>query len=143
MARISRLANPEFARAVAEAYAAGASRQEMADEFGAHVDTITDWTRDPRVQGHAAKFAQERANRITRRLDSEIERRIENVDDEDKFPMELLLKVRKELLDRALKIELGGGANQPETINEIVGNLEEDPELARQLQEWASGKRTD
>jgi hypothetical protein len=139
--RISRLANPGFAKAVGEAYADGTSRAEMAEAFGAHVDTITDWCRDPRVQAHAARFAQERVNAITKITDREILNRLKDADDEDKMPTELLLKIRKEFLDRMLKIDLGAGADQPETINEVIGNLEDNPELARQLQEWASGSK--
>lgn len=141
MARISRLANPDFAKAVGEAYADGCSRQEMAEMFGAHADTMTDWVRDPRVQAHAARFAQERVNQITRITDRELLSRLKDADDETKMPTELLLKVRKEFLDRSLKIDLGKAGEQPETINEIISNLEDDPELARQLQEWASGKK--
>lgn len=140
MARISRLANPEFAKAVGEAYADGCSRSEMAEMFGAHVDTITDWCQDPRVQKHAARFAQERVNQITRITDRELLNRLKDADDEEKMPTELLLKVRKEFLDRSLKIDLGKATDQPDTINEVVQNLEENPELARQLQEWAAGK---
>lgn len=138
MARISRLANPEFAKAVGEAYADGCSRTEMSEMFGAHVDTITDWTRDPRVQSHAARFAQERVNQITRISDREILNRLGRVEDMD---TELVLKIRKEFLERALKIDLGKDGQQAETINEVVQNLEDDPELARQLQEWAAGKK--
>lgn len=138
MARVSRLANPEFAKAVGEAYADGCSRTEMSEMFGAHVDTITDWCRDPRVQAHAARFAQERVNQITRITDREILTRLNDADDMD---TELILKIRKEFLERALKLELGKAGQQAETINEVVQNLEDDPELARQLQEWAAGKK--
>lgn len=138
MARISRLANPDFAKAVGEAYADGCSRTEMSEMFGAHVDTITDWVRDARVQGHAARFAQERVNQITRITDREILKRLE---DPEEMETELVLKIRKEFLERALKLELGKGAENADTINQIVTNIEDDPELARQLQEWASGKK--
>src|SRR4051812_4726806 len=103
MGRISKLANPEFSKAVAEAYINGCSREEMGEMFGVHKDTITDWTRDPRVQGHAARFAQERVNRITRRIDSEIEGRLL---DAEEMETEVLLKIRKEFLSNSLKIDL-------------------------------------
>lgn len=136
MSRVSKLAIPEFAKAVAEAYINGMSRVEMADLFEVHKDTITDWTSDPRVQAHAAKFALERVNRITRRIDTEIENRLQDTDDMD---TEVLLKIRKEFLDRSLKVDLSKGADNPETINEAVNALEENPDLAKQLQDWASG----
>ncbi len=136
--RISRLSDAAFAKQVAQAYADGTGRQEMADMFGCHEDTITSWVRDPRVQAHAQRFMQERVNRISRRLDTQIERRLEEIDDEDKFPMELILKMRKELLDRALKPEFGQSKNEAQLTSDAISQAEEDPEFARQLQEWAA-----
>lgn len=129
MARVSKLANPEFAKAVAEAYVNGSSRPEMAEMFGVHKDTISDWTRDPRVQAHAAGFAQERATRITRRIDSEIETRLADAEDMD---TELLLKIRKEFMERSGKIELGNKGDAA-TMSEMIDVLEANPDLAGQL----------
>lgn len=137
MARISKLANPEFAKAVAEAYINGMSRAEMAEIFGAHKDTITDWTRDPRVQAHAAHLAQERVLRITRKIDSEIEHRVEDADDMD---TELLLKIRKEFLDRSLKIDLNNAKDDAGTMSDMIDALEANPELASQLKSSFTGK---
>jgi transposase len=132
MARVSKLANPEFAKAVAEAYINGDSRAEMAELFGAHKDTITDWTRDPRVQAHAARLAQERVLRITRKIDTEIETRVADADEMD---TELLLKIRKEFLDRSLKIDLANAKDDPGTMSDMIDALEANPELAQQLKE--------
>lgn len=137
MARTSKLDNADFAKTVAEAYTAGMSRTDMAEEFGVNVATISVWNRDPRVQAHAARFAQERVNRITRRIDSEIESRLQEAKIMD---TEVLLKIRKEFLDRALKIDLNK-ADTPETINEVIGTLEENPELARDLKEMLAARR--
>jgi transposase len=138
MARTSRLANVEFAKQVADAYMAGMNRQEMADEFGAHVDTISDWIRDPRVQAHARITASERIARITRKLDREMERRLDEVEDMDP---ELLLKIRKEYMDRPVKIDMNtsGQVDSPENIGEIVGALEDNPELAEVLKRLTKG----
>ena len=130
MARVSKLANPEFAKAVAEAYMNGSSRAEMAEMFGAHKDTITDWTRDPRVQAHAATLAQERVNRITRRVDAEIETRLMDAEEID---TELLLKIRKEFMERGGKIDLGSGKNDAGTMSDMIDVLEANPDLAAQL----------
>lgn len=136
MARISKLANPEFAKAVAEAYINGLGREEMADIFGVHKDTITDWTRDPRVQGHAARMAQERVTRITRKIDKVIEGRLQESEDLD---TELLLKIRKEFLDRSLKVDLSKANETAETINEAATLLESDPKLAEAFKELMTG----
>lgn len=137
MARISKLANPEFAKAVAEAYINGMSRAEMSEIFGSHKDTISDWCRDPRVQAHAARFAQERVLRITRKIDNEIESRVEDADD---METELLLKIRKEFLDRSLKIDLNSAKDDAGTMSDALDALEDNPELASQLKEWATKK---
>lgn len=134
MARTSKLANPDFAKAVAEAYIDGMSRGEMAEIFGAHKDTITDWTRDPRVQAHAARMAQERVLRITRKIDAEIENRLDNIGDMDE---ELLIKLRKEFLDRSLKVDLNNAKDDAGTMADALDALEDNPELAQQLKDWA------
>lgn len=129
MGRVSKLANPEFAKAVAEAYMNGSSRAEMAEMFGAHKDTITDWTRDPRVQAHAATLGQERVNRITRRIDSEIESRLLDADEMD---TELLLKIRKEFMERTGKVGQTN-TNEAGTMSDMIDVLEANPDLAAQL----------
>lgn len=131
MARTSKLADPAFAKAVAEAYVEGISRPEMAEMFAVHPDTITIWCRDPRVQSHAAKLAQDRVTRVTRKIDAEIEGRLAHA---SKMDTELLLKIRKEYLDRALKIDLGAAANHAETVNDAISAMESSPELAEELQ---------
>lgn len=136
-AKPGRLANPEFAKAVAEAYVDGMSRSEMAQLFDCCPDTITNWVRDPRVQAHSVKMAQDRVTRITRRIDSEIELRLQNTKNID---TEVLLKIRKEFLDRSLKVDLGGsGKDNADTINEAVSVLETNPALAKQFKELIGG----
>lgn len=138
--RISRLSDPGFAKAVAEAYTDGLKRAEMAELFGCHEDTMSDWVRDPRVQAHAMRLVQERVGRITRKLDSEIDRRILDVDDEDKYPMELILKMRKELLDRAIRFDFGNGKNEAQLTSDAISAAEEDPDFAREMIAWATGQ---
>lgn len=137
MARISKLANPEFAKAVAEAYVVGMTREEMADEFGCHKDTITIWNRDPRVQAHVSRLAQERVNRITRKVDKEIEARLQDAEDMD---TDTLLKIRKEFLHNVIKGAEGSGANSAETVNETIKAVEENPDLAGALQAILAGQ---
>lgn len=130
MPKESKLANPDFAKAVAEAYISGMSRKEMAEELGAHVDTITIWCQDPRVQAHAGKMALERVNRITRRIDGEVENRLQDVGE---WELDELLKVRKEFLDRSLKIDLTNAHSTADTTNEILEAMDESPEFAEKL----------
>lgn len=139
MGRISRLDNPTFAKLVADLYISGVSRPEMAAELGCHVDTITDWTKDARVQAHASRAAQERVHRIGRKIDAVIEGRlIEGADDMD---TETLLKIRKEYLDRPLKIMLGEADKNPDTIVDAMSVLEDNPDLMRALFASMNGEK--
>ncbi len=136
MANQGRLSNPEFAKAVAEMYINGASRAEMADEFGVHRDTISIWTGDPRVQAHASRFAQERMLRITRKIDTEIESRLRDVDE---MEPELLLKIRKEFLERGAKQAVSSLGQDTNVINDAISAMEENPDLAEALKKLTSG----
>lgn len=138
MGKVSRLDNPEFAKSVAEAYIKGMARPEMAELFEVHKDTITVWTQDPRVQAHAGRLALERVNRITRKIDGEMEARMAHVSD---WEIDELLKVRKEYLDRALKIDLGAG-HTADTTNELLEAMDESPEFAKRLLELANSRKT-
>lgn len=140
MARISKLENAEFAKAVAEAYITGASRDEMAEAFGCHKDTISDWIRDPRVQAHAGRFARERVLRIIRKTDMRLLNIMEDMDDLD---AETTIKIRKELISRPL-IELDdgkGAGNDAQTMGQALDALEADPDMAAALKKWNAGAK--
>lgn len=93
---------PKRRKLLAEMYAGGATRAEMAEAFDCHVDTITSYTARPDVQALITEFARQRVNRITRRIDAELENRVEaNV---GKMSVEELLKVRRELTPQRLEI---------------------------------------
>lgn len=135
--RISKLADPEFARQVAEVYISGMSKPEMAEEFDVNTDTIRRWVADPRVQAHAGRSALERINRITRRIDASIEARLVHI---DKWDIEQVLKVRKEYLERSMKVgvDLSGDAKGA-TVNELAEAMDQDPDLAEALRKLVGG----
>lgn len=128
--RKSRLSDPNFAKAVAEAYVGGLSRDEMAEELSCHKDSIATWINDPRVQAHAGRMALERITRITRRIDSEMEGRLAHV---GKWRLEDLLKVRKEYLERVMKIGVNLDGATADTTNELAEAMDQSPELAEAL----------
>jgi len=130
MAIVSKISDPVFAKLVAEAYIDGCSRKEMGKMFGVCADTVGVWTKDVRVQTHAARMAQERVTRITRKIDTTMEGRLQDCHQMD---TEVLLKIRKEYLDRALKIDLGSGKDNPDTVRDAVNLLEENPNFAAGL----------
>lgn len=132
----SKLNDPDFAKMVAELYVSGVHRDEMAEELGCHRDTISVWIKDPRVQAHAKLIAIERVTRITRRIDSAIEARLAHVDNMD---TELLLKVRKEYLERALKVGAGDDLDTAKITNELSEAIDQNPSLAEKLSELLGG----
>src|SRR5881392_3522777 len=96
MARPNPLADPAFAKAVAEMFAAGASRQDMCDAFGVKdKDTITRWRRDPRVKSYALKIIEDRILQVTRKVDGVIAERLEHAHE---MTVQELILIRKEFL---------------------------------------------
>jgi hypothetical protein len=110
------------------------SREDMAIELDCHRDSITNWVGDPRVQAHAGRMTLERINRITRKIDAEMEGRMAHVGN---WRIDELLKVRKEYLERTMK--LAGGGNTAETTNELAEAMDQSPELAEQLRQLVGG----
>lgn len=136
MPSVSKISDPVFAKLVAEAFMDGCSRKEMGEVFGVHPDTIGIWTKDVRVQTHATRMAQERVNRITRKIDKVMEGRLQ---DSEKMDTETLLKIRKEYLAQALKIDVTAGKDNPDTIRDAANLLEENPDFAAGLAALLAG----
>lgn len=139
MARKSKLADPEFAKRVADLYIQGLTREEIALEleelYGKlpHVDTISEWTGDPRVQVHIKAGSQARVARITRRIDREIEGRITG-ESIKKIDLETLLRIRKELKGKVQE------STESEVANaDIWDVLDSNPELVEQIASAAKG----
>lgn len=134
--RISRLDDSDFAKSVAELYVRGVSHPEMAEELGCSKDTIRVWIKDPRVQAHARRISIERVNRITRKIDGEMEARVELAGDLD---IKDLLSIRKEYLDRPLKIGAGEESDLGKVNNELAEAMDDDPAFAQRLFDMAKG----
>lgn len=126
MARPNPLADPDFAQQVAEAFAAGLSRGDMADMFSVKdKDTITRWRRDPRVKTRALKIIEDRVLQVTRKVDGVIAERLEHAAD---MTITELLAIRKEFLGGALRAQTEKADEA--TITEAVEAMERDPNLA-------------
>jgi hypothetical protein len=131
MARHNPLADPEFAKQVAEMFAAGASRRDMAEVFGVKdVDTITRWRRDPRVKVHALKITEDRVLQVTRKVDGVIAERLEHANE---MTVNELLAIRKEFLGGALRAQTERADDS--TIGEMSEWLEKNPKAADKLEE--------
>lgn len=121
----------ENCKLVAETFIKGVSAKEMGEVFDVTPRTIYAWLRDPRVQAHARRMQVERVNRITRRIDGEMEARLANVENID---IDVMLRIRKEYLDRQLKIGAAlDGGDSGNASNEISDALEDNPGLAEGL----------
>lgn len=137
MARPNPLADPAFAQAVAEAFAAGVSRQDMCDMFNVEdPDTITRWRRDPRVKSRALKIIEDRVLQVTRKVDGVIAARLEEADG---MTITELLSIRKEFLGGALRQQTEKA--DEDTINEAASFLENDPHAAEMLEEMLRTQR--
>lgn len=124
------LADPEFARAVAEAFASGQSRSQMCELFGVKdKDTITRWRRDPRVKAYALKIIEDRVLMVTRKVDGVIAERLQHTSD---MTIAELLAIRKEFLGGALRAQTERADES--TIAEAQNWLEKNPEAADQLE---------
>jgi hypothetical protein len=130
-----KIADPEFALQVAEAFAAGASRQEMADMFDVTRQTITKWRRDPRVKVHAFKIIEDRVLQVTRKVDGAIAERLERCSE---MTVTELLAVRKEFLGGALRARTEG--IDEGTIGEAQDWLDKNPDAVEQLERMFAGK---
>lgn len=135
MARPNPLADPAFAKEVAEAFAAGLSRQDMCDMFGVKDrDTITRWRRDPRVKAYALKIIEDRVLQVTRKVDGVIAERLEHASD---MTVMELLAIRKEFLGGALRAQTENVDDA--TVGEAMRALENNPELMEQLDALLAG----
>lgn len=131
MARTSELdKNPDLIEQFAEAYSEhDASRAKLAATFGISVDTVTRWTKDPRVQQHLTRIREERVNAMSRRIDGKLLYALEHgaFDDDP----ELLIKLRRELIPRDLNVNVKNDTDAAtlELYRKVLGN----PALAAAL----------
>ena len=106
--RPSPMDHDENVQLLAELYANGASRAEMADTFGVHEDTITRWTRRPDVQAIVSQLRQHRANRILRKVETRIEGLLENEETMKKMDLKDLLAIKKEFTPQRVEVGRAG-----------------------------------
>lgn len=136
MPRTNPLSDPAFAQTVAEAFASGASRQDMCDLFGVESrDTITRWRRDPRVAARVLKLIEDRVMQVTRKVDGVIAARLEYADE---MTIAELLSIRKEFLGGALRAQTEKADEA--TVQEAQEFLESNPEAMEQLEAILRGE---
>lgn len=113
---------------VAEAFVSGMTRKAMAEEFQVNRNTITRWRRDPRVKAHVSKLTEDRILTITRKVDSEIERRLGHIGN---MTVKEILEIRKEYLGGTFRQDVEGVDD--ETTTQAMRLLEANPQLVSQM----------
>jgi transposase-like protein len=130
------LADPEFARHVAELFASGASNKKIMEATGVKApQTIAKWRRDPRVRAHLMPLIQDRIVQITRSVDNEIVHRLTNADE---LTVRELIDIRKEFLGGDLRATTEKADD--ETVIAAMSALERDPGLVEKLDALFSDK---
>lgn len=127
------LDDPTQLQLFAECIAAGLSAKEIVELLHVSTKSVARYRKDQRVIAAAMKIIEARVVRITRRIDSEIERRlVEEVFDID---TDTLLRIRKEFLSGQLRAQVQVNDPSAETINDAIAQIEESPQFAAELQE--------
>lgn len=124
--------DPDKLELFAQALSEGESTKELAKLFLISERTVRIYKKDPRVKAAALKYIEDRVIRVTRKVDAQIEQRLENPEELD---TDTLLKIRKEFLGGVLRLQTQGGKADSDTINEAMDAIESNPEFAKELQE--------
>lgn len=106
--RPSPMDQEENVQLLAQLYADGASRAEMADTFGVHEDTISRWTRRADVQALVTQLRQARANRILRKVETRIEGLLENEETMKKMDLKDLLAIKRDFTPQRVEVGRAG-----------------------------------
>lgn len=131
----SQLDDEDTRESFARAYVSGASMRELAETYRISLPTCRSWVKDPRVQRLITDGMNERVNRLTRKIDSEIENRI-NGPHMRNMGLDDLLKIRKEILGPAtqrVQVEQTTTVQGPDPTMALWGALDGDPEAMKAL----------
>ena len=135
--RPSMLSNPAVLEAFCQAEAAAMTREQAIDYIFENTDvevrdlkTITAWRKDVRVKRRVADITRERAVRVARSVDTELERRMAKADE---IPTDLLLKMRKEFVGDNLRSQMDEADER--TVGEARDWVAENPDKAKALVE--------
>jgi hypothetical protein len=118
-----------------QCFADGMNRKDMAELVGADVKTITNWRRQQRVRDAVRKLLQDRVQRVTAKVDSEIEARMLNA---GRLTIRELLEIRKEFAGGAFRDQINDVTD--DDINAASEALEENPNLAEELAALLHGR---
>lgn len=131
--RRSKLDDPEVQELVGRAFNDGQTRAQMAATFGVAPSTISVWKRDPRVNAVIKRLQEERIFEITRKVDG----RIHSLLQQEDLSLKDLLAIRKEFVGGAMRQSMEKA--DEETVAQAVEALEDNPDLAAEIEKLLSG----
>lgn len=133
MPKQSPLADKEFAREFAEFIASinYTNQQQACDKFGIDRKTVGRWAKDARVTIILRELKAEREEKLSRRIDGELLRRIDDPATLRELDVKTLLDIRKQVLGPGTGKEDDDSANDAD----INAFLEDNPHIARDLAE--------
>jgi transcriptional regulator with XRE-family HTH domain len=126
------LDDPDQLRLFAECIAAGLSAKEIVELLHISTKSVARYRKDQRVIAACMKIIEARVVRITRRIDTEIERRLD--EEAADIDTDTLLRIRKEYLGGQLRLQTQGSDPGADVINDAISQIEESP-FAAELQE--------
>lgn len=118
---------------VAELYAAGLNNREMLENLpisDTNHASLRKYLKDDRVQRKVAEIMGERALRVRRKIDSEIDSRLSNPKRLRDMPAETLLKIRREYAPEVIH---QAGEEAHEVMARLYRAASKNPELAEAL----------
>lgn len=135
MARTSLLdQNPDLRQQFAEAYVDGATRADLAETFDVHKDTITNWTKDAKVQAIVTQLREERVNRITRKVDARLEAILNDPERLKKMSTKDILEIRRTLAPAAQTLNQNHSGVKPGDAEAAAWEaLNKNPDAAAQI----------
>jgi hypothetical protein len=110
----------------------GQTLREIGEIFGISEWSCGQYKKDPRVKAECMRQIEDRVYRVTRIVDTKIEARLREADELD---TDTLLKIRKEFLGGALRLQTQGTKADSDTINSAMDEIESNPAFAAELSE--------
>lgn len=133
------LNDPEFVDKYALALAEGLTNDQLAETFNIGLTSVKTYKRDARVKSALGKYIEDRILRISRKVDATVEAHLEMIRSDatltTKDKVELLLKIRREFLGGAFRMQAEGGKLDAQQVNAAMDQLESDPSFAAELRD--------
>lgn len=119
----------------------GVSNAEIANAFSVNRWTITQWKKRSDVAALVTEKLRLKANKIRSKVDTRIEKILENEEELRKVPVNVLLDIRRTYSPKDLNVNLQGDAAK--ATEDLMLKLHANPELAAAFGEAAASSDAD